>query len=202
VAQRKQQAAFFASNLFNHGVPAMADQFNPYTAPQSTTSPPAVEEGGGLKSLGQEARKSSLNKARWILIIVGLLQLGYSIWEFTNLDAALKGELQRRNIRLDAQQFAEVKASVMPFVVGFLCAGVVFILLGVFIHQYPVPFSIAGLVLYLAIQLFNVVTSDNPGQQLASGLLMKILFIGLLWSAIQAARAYEQERRLSPYDGF
>lgn len=182
----------------------MADDFNfnPYTAPQASSAAPPTAEQGGLKSLGQEARKSSLNKARWILIIVGIIQLGYSIWEYTNIDAALKAELNRRKIQLNAEQFAEVKAEVTPFVLAFMAAGAVFVVLGIFIYQFPVPFTIAGLVLYLAIQASNVFFSDEPGKQLASGLIMKIAFIVLLWQAIQAALAYEKERRMTPYGEF
>jgi len=177
----------------------MADDFNPYSAPQTTVSQPVIEEGSGLKSLGQEARKASINKARWIMIIAGLWQLGISSVEYSNFDQAIRNEFQRDRIVLNADQLATIKGQLLPYVYVFMVGGATLVLMGIFVKQFPVPLTIAGLVVYVGIHLVFATLSVHT---LYQGWIIKVLIIAGLWSAIQAALAYEKERRMAPYGEF
>ena len=177
----------------------MADDFNPYSAPQTSTQAPVVEEGSGLKSLGQEVRKASINKARWCLIAVGIWTLVSIGIEYGTLDEQLRREFQKERIPVDAELIAMVKEQLMPYIYMFVAGGAALILMGVFVKQYPVPLTIAGLVVYVGIHL--VFATLNP-LTLVSGWIVKLIVIAVLWTAIQAAMAYEKERRMSAYNEF
>ncbi len=179
----------------------MADDFNfnPYTAPQASSSAPPIAEQGGLKSLGQEARKSSLNKARWIMIVIGIITIAYNLFEYSRLDEDIRKELKKQNLVANAQQMEEIKSYARMFLYVFLGLGALFVVMGIIVNQFPVPITIAALVLYVGGQAFTAYL--NPAT-LAQGWLIKILFIAGLWQAIQAAFAYEKERRMAPYGEF
>jgi hypothetical protein len=174
----------------------MADDFNPYSAPQTSSTQPVVE-GSGLKSLGQEARKTSLNKARWIMIVIGVLTIGLNIFQYFAIQEEIK-KVQRQGMVLDPAAVTQVMLPVYAFV----GVGVIYILMGVFIYHYPVPFTITALVLYIGGQLVSAALSEDPRLTLVSGFIIKILIIAGLWKAIQASQAYEKERRMAPYGEF
>lgn len=174
----------------------MANDFNPYSAPQTSGQLPPIQEGSGLKSLGQEVRKSSLNSARWIMIVIGVLTIGLNVFLYFSIQDEIK-KVQRQGMILDQ---AVVTQALLP-VYAFIGVGVVYILMGIFIYQFPVPFTITALVLYVGGQIVSALLNDDP-KMLASGLIVKILIVAGLWKAIQAAQAYERERRLAPYSEF
>jgi len=172
----------------------MADDFNPYSAPQASGQLP-VEEGSGLKSLGQEVRKTSLNKARWIMIVLGVIQIGIAIFLYFNTQGQIR-DAERKGMIIDH----DVVRLLWFIIAGAGAIGSAFIGMGIFIYSYPVPFTIAGLVIYAGDQLLGVVLGGP--EMITKGIVFKILIIAGLWQAIQAAQAYERERRMSRYDGF
>jgi hypothetical protein len=175
----------------------MADDFNPYSSPQSSGQlNPFQDEGGGLKNLGQEARKSSLNKARWIMIIIGILTLGINIWGLSYIDDQVKAA-QRQGMIVDQSLVTQLKV-VTYIAIGM---GAALIIMGILVHQFPVPFTIAGLALYLIGQAIGAVY--NPAMLVNPiAWVIRIAIIVGLWQSIQAAQAYERERRMSPYNRF
>lgn len=178
----------------------MADDFNfnnPYSAPQSSGQVPPIQEGGGLKSLGQEARKSSLNKARWIMIILGVLMLAFNIWGVFYIEQEVQAAV-RRGMMVNQSIVQQLK--IITYVsIGI---GVLFIVMGILVHQFPVPFTIAALVLYLLGQLVMLIYNPEAFGGNVIAWAIRVAIVAGLWQSIQAAIAYEKERRMAPYQQF
>jgi hypothetical protein len=185
------------------GVPPH-DPSNPYRspiAPLSETNLPPLQTG--LGSLGQEARLKNLNTAKWIMIIVGLIQMGnfaifYAMTE-KEADTVIAEELRNQRIgrdQIDPVQFREYRDTMIRIarlIYGALIAlGAAFVIMGLFVKKYPVPLTITALVLFIGVHA--VLAILNP-VNLAAGLLLKVIFIVGLAKAIQAAIAYERERK-------
>ena len=91
-------------------------------------------------------------------------------------------------LKLEAPSFGRL-SSCVGALIGL---GVLYIVMGMFVKQYPVPLTIAALVLYIgSAAVFAIL---DPAT-LASGIIVKILIIVGLAKAVQAALAYERERK-------
>jgi hypothetical protein len=157
----------------------------------------------GLGSLGQEARLKQLNTAKWIMIVVGVLTIGVYIFLYMNvekmIDQELARELQKRGIarnQLDQAAFNEARASeittnrlIYMISIGL---GVVYLVLGLLVKQYPVPMTITGLALYVGTALVSVALDPI---NLVRGIIVKVIIVVALVKAVQAALAYERERK-------
>ena len=75
-----------------------------------------------------------------------------------------------------------------------IALGVIFIVMGLLVKQYPVPLTIAGLALYVGSAL--VFAALDP-MTLLQGIIIKIFIVIGLVKAVQAALAYERERKAS-----
>ena len=64
------------------------------------------------------------------------------------------------------------------------CVGAVFIALGVVVYRFPIPATVAGLVLYIGC---IAVTAMMDPTMIARGIIVKILIIVGLFKAVQAA---------------
>jgi hypothetical protein len=79
---------------------------------------------------------------------------------------------------------------------GFgILTGIAFIFCGLFVYQQPVAATVTALALYLA---GNAIFGLLDHAQLMKGLLIKILIIGGLFKAVQAALAYQKEQAVAP----
>ena len=174
----------------------MADDFNPYSAPQSTVQPVVVDEGSGLKSLGQEARTTSLNQARWTMIIIGLLTAVLNVAAQFNVQHQI-AEIERRGGMADPDEVLE--ASITN--IGFAAVGVLFVVMGIIIHKFPVPITIAALVIYVCCTVIAFVLNPMMMANVLA-IVFRVAIIMGFWKSVQSAKAYEQERRMSPYDAF
>jgi hypothetical protein len=180
------------------------DAANTYRSPSAEntrTSLPPLQTG--LGSLAQEARLKHLNTAKWILIVVGILTIGVNAFQYANIEEVIDDELAQvlkregvaRN-EVDPGVFNEVRQTAIQNV-RLLCGalilvGFAYIGMGIFVKRYPVPLTIAGLVLYVAAALIFAVL--NP-MTLVQGIIFKILIVVGLAKAVQAALAYERERK-------
>lgn len=156
----------------------------------------------GLGSLAQSARGKQLKTARTIMIVVGVLTIVISGIVLAIIPSQVKKEIDAEVSKIKAQGMvidqAEVKAAEQQEVrarylvtgVG-LALGVVFVILGLLVYQYPVPATLLGLVLYVAdYVIFGLM---NP-QMLYQGIIVKIIIVACLVKALQAAIAYEKQR--------
>ncbi len=77
---------------------------------------------------------------------------------------------------------------------GFAAVGVAFVILGLFLKRFPVPIAIGSLILYLGWTAVNVYFAHDA-ESLTRGVIFRIITIVALIKAIQAAIAYEHDRR-------
>jgi predicted RND superfamily exporter protein len=153
----------------------------------------------------------SLNQARGTLIAIGVLTILVNGFQLIGLRDAVNAEI---NKAIQAQQ-AKARAQGMQWVVdpakldeardagmrvaylimySVIGLGVLFVIFGLVVKSYPVPITITSLVLYLgATAIFAYLSPET----LMAGIFIKVIIIIGLAKAIQAAIAYESERRVA-----
>jgi hypothetical protein len=142
-----------------------------------------------LGSLGQAARGNQLKSARIIMFVLGGLMLAL------NLFLMVSAESQLRNQGIGGEDLKELVALNQVIAgVGILVA-IVFIVLGALVYSFPVPCTIAALVLYI---VYLVVQGALNPLSIVSGIIIKIFIVIGLVKSVSSARAYEQERRSAP----
>lgn len=144
---------------------------------------------GKMGKLSQDARLKELRTASWIMLIVGLLTIGVNlVMYFVAADEIAKAQVPL--MQKEAAQRILALATV-----GFVGLGVVFVVFSLIVKSFPVPITVAALVLYLAGQ---AITAAIAGPEtLAQGAIIKVVIIVCLAKAIQAAVAYSQEEARS-----
>ena len=146
-----------------------------------------------LGSLAQSARGNQLKSARWIMIFVGVLTIAINGFAFATTDGTLDrevAELQAQGYEIDEAELANLSFSNKLLTGGFAATGVLFILLGILVYQFPIPCTIAGLVLYIG--AIGVGAWLNP-LSVAQGLIVKIFIIVGLVKSVKSAFAYTNE---------
>jgi len=139
----------------------------------------------GLSNLGQAARLKKIHSARNLLIVVGILQIGFSILELTVLLPNQIAEIRRQ----PGMVVDEAAVNLLRMVImGFVGAGIAFVVMGLVVKQYPLPISISAMIVFIGIILVSA--AINPAT-LAQGWILKIIFISCIVSAIKAASAYQ-----------
>jgi hypothetical protein len=176
---------------------------NPYSSPHVTNSPQSAANPGGLGSLSQKAREKHLTSARRILIIIGTLNLALNGVLISVAPSMARSQVQEEVRSLPPGQVAdparvqareELIRNYLFIANGcFAAASAGLIGLGLLVKKYPVPATVAGLVLYLCVVAASVYL--NGVEYLAQGAIFKIIIVAALAKAIQAASAYESERR-------
>lgn len=150
-----------------------------------------------LGSLAQSARGNQLKTARWILIFVGVLTAGANCFFLINSESSINKQvvdLQQQGQIVDLDEVAGI-LSYNRILFGSLTAlGVLFIVLGIMVYQFPVPCTVTGLVLYVgAAAVFGFL---DP-MTLASGLIIKILIVVGLIKSVKSAIAYSNDQQLA-----
>lgn len=124
-----------------------------------------------LGSLAQSARGKQLNQIRVLLIVAGVIIIG---WSIVNL------------IRLHG--FTDALVALLW---GFLGIGVLYCVFAAFVHKAPVAIAIISLVLFVAMELIIAVVTNFESLK---GWWFRIFVpIGLI-QAIQTGVAYEKQR--------
>jgi hypothetical protein len=171
--------------------------------PGASPAEPAAGDGGlpKLGSLAQAARGKKLNSIRWTLIAIGILTiLANAVFLYIapgNIRQEIQKEVQKHggpaNVDMNQVRKIEEQSIFLTTLVNglFVAMGVVFVVLGVIVHRFPVPVTVLALVLYIAGGLGTAAV--NP-QAAASGLIVKIVIAVLLAKGVQTALAYERER--------
>jgi predicted RND superfamily exporter protein len=155
-----------------------------------------------LGSLAQSARKSNLSSARGILIAIGILNGLGAVFFYFNADreAAQVIEQEKKQagpfVQFDPVKVKEAQdelARVARLIyLGVIATGVVFVGLGVAVKKAPVPCTVAGLVMFLGL---NALAALADPVNLVRGFILKIIFFVGLIKAVQAAVAYERDRK-------
>lgn len=162
-----------------------------------------------MGSLAQEARKKQLATARWIMIVIGVLQLGAGLVFVLNARQFVKAEfdkqvaqLQGQGMQVDQEELKKLEDSATSQTqllnMGGVLGGISLIALGILVYRYPVVCTVTGLVLYIGLYaLFGYLTymETGDGSVFYRGGLFRILIIVAMFKAIQAALAYEKERK-------
>jgi hypothetical protein len=156
-----------------------------------------------LGSLAQSARTKQLKSARGILLFVGILtivaNLAFVIFAEQIVNSQIDKEV--KDIRAQHMMIDEVKLAAIRDqavrttrlidAIGVVL-GVVFLTCAIFVYKYPVATTVTSLVLYLgAAAVYGVLDPTT----LARGWWIKILIVIGLFKAVQAALAYENERK-------
>jgi predicted PurR-regulated permease PerM len=156
-----------------------------------------------LGSLAQSARTKQLKTARGILYFVGILTLivngGLFIFADKFVDSQIESELaparaQHKMINQQVvQEFRERTIRSIQLGCGIaVVIGVVFIICAAMVYKYPIASTVTSLVLYLgAAAGYGVIAPAT----LLQGWWVKILVVAGLFKAVQAALAYENERK-------
>lgn len=168
--------------------------------------PPLPRAGGpvsGRKPLGkltQSARGAELGKARRILLVVGVLTVlaniaGYLLAE-SLADTAIKVELAKQPGAMVDPAFREAvitATKVASVLVGLL--GGLFVVFGLIVQKFPVPITVASLVLYIG--QVAVLAVLAPASLLNAGIFVKVIIVVALVKAVQAAIAMQRDERES-----
>jgi hypothetical protein len=170
-----------------------------------------IEGSSGLGSLAQTARMKQIKVARGILLAIGILgTVGNAILYVTmesQIDAAIRQELNAVGMRgqvVDQAAVAKLRESAVRIgklvQAGFIGVSMSFIVFGLTVKKYPVPITVAALVVYVG--TIAIVALIVPSAAL-EGILIKIIVIAALVKSIQAAVAYQREKtRLESQTGF
>jgi hypothetical protein len=157
-----------------------------------------------LGSLAQAARGKRLDRARWILLVVGVLTILVNAIDVARLRAQVKAEIAKE-IReagpgaisdpvlvLEWQEWEETTVRFGTLMgVGAIALGGAFVVFGFILKLYPVPVTILSFVLYVgAAAVFGLL---DPAT-LVKGGIWKILIVTALIAAIKVAIAYEKAR--------
>jgi hypothetical protein len=142
-----------------------------------------------LGSLSQAARGNELKQAQRILFVIGALTIAVNGFLLFNLPKEIQQAITQNQIAPSDVEGFRQEATIMGYLFYGLPAllGVLFVIFGLIIKQFPVPITIASLVLYiLATSAFGFLSPPT----LLQGFLIKIIIIFGLFRAIKAARAY------------
>jgi cytochrome c biogenesis protein CcdA len=162
-----------------------------------------------LGSLAQAARGTHLNQIRGILFIVGVLTIIVNLISLATLREQAtklvdKEITKQRNInpgfRVDPvrrqQTIDELVRLNMPLAYIFVGVGVLYLVFGLTVHQYPVPVTVIALVIYVAAAVIVLVLDpEKAAENLGRGLWFKVFIIAAMIGAIKTAITYERERK-------
>lgn len=162
----------------------------------------------GLGSLAQSARGKHLRQARGILIAIGVLTILANGAMFFLAESMVHDQIQKEvqkagpgmvfdQAKLRDIEESEVRERKLVFG-GTALLGVVFILLGSVVKQYPVPATAIGLVLYIG---GNVIFAVLDPKSMGGGIIIKIIIIVGLVKSLQAAIAYQRESQAAAAAG-
>lgn len=183
--------------------------FSPSNKPPANPFNQPFGSQTGMRNLAQEARKQQLKKARWILIAVGVLQLIVGLFFVFNARAMVKAQFEKelapmkaQGATVDEQKLQELEDSATKATqllnLGGILGGIGFIFLGLLVYRFPVACTVTGLLLYIGLFAgfaFVSFMGDGDGSVFVRGWLFRLLIIIALYKAIQAALAYEKEKK-------
>jgi hypothetical protein len=173
----------------------MSDESNPYASLEDPAKRPTRTVPSDRPPPSPEAGKH-LSGARWMFVIIGLIWIAMYGYQFSQAEKEVQQlfKQDRDMAGLQGEERAEAVATVLLITRGIYVAlgsvGLLFILLGIFVYQYPRFCTVTGMVVYLL--TIGLALLLNP-QSILSGIVVKILVIVGLYRSIQGAYAYHEE---------
>jgi hypothetical protein len=152
------------------------------------------DKAGELGSLAQSARLKQIRQAQILLVIIGILTLAVNGFMFANTENEIDQELKKAGINramFPRDKLDEVRRFCYTVYGAGIGIGAFFLLMGAIVKTAPVPVTIVSLVVYV---LANIAFIFLNPENLAQGVVIKIVIIIGLIKAIQAAVAYEREK--------
>ncbi len=186
------------------------DSVNPFEAPRSVSNirdlPPATpaQRAQELKHLNK------VKQAKGILIVVGVLTLGFNAFLLMNAEDEAKNAVAQEIARTQLlpgqiidplkRQQAEQLVLVFCRVIygGMIAMGVIFVILGAVVTKFPVPATVAGLSLYL---VANGITFCLAPGAFASALFIKVVIVVSLIGSVRAALEYQRALKKREFGG-
>jgi hypothetical protein len=158
---------------------------NPYATPAVAHLSPA----------NQSVWNKELKSARTILIVVGVLQLIFGAFYLTQareefdkgLEAAVKARGPNLVVdRVEADRLFEENKGLVYGLGSFpLVLGVFFLVMAAIVSRFPVGVTLTSLIVFI---VAHVATAVVDPSQIASGIVLKIIFIVILVKAYKSAR--------------
>lgn len=152
-----------------------------------------------LGKLAQSARGAELKKARGILLAMGILTIALNAIQFpgigSQVDKLIQNE-QQKGVVIAPEARDTLIAIARIFLGGFITLGVIFVLFGLIVQKFPVPITIAAMVIYLGA---NAVLAVFNFESIFAGIPLKIITVVALVQAIQSAVAYQKGLREGSY---
>jgi hypothetical protein len=150
-----------------------------------------------LQSLAQAARKTQLNQVRGTLIAIGVLTLIANLAQFFFIPGRVREVLAQGGgaVNLPGGVPAETIWYVIEYTMtaGGIVLGLMFLLFGALVHSYPVPITVASLVIYILCSVICIVLTLGAGSIMY--VIIRIFFIIALARAVRTAFAYQRETR-------
>lgn len=167
-----------------------------------------LADGSDLPSLTQQVRLGKLNGVRIVLFVLGVVLFAGGIGLIANADnigdRAIRQELDDADgnqLQPDEKRKAETLVRRMIRLQGALYAlvGVVYLVFGFIVKQYPLPITIMSLALFIT---GSVIPLQRPeailGLLICAGWLVAIVMV-VLSMALKVAISYARESRRSQY---
>ena len=156
--------------------------------------PPVAQTLEPLGRLAQAARGNELNGAQRILVVIGLLTMAVNGFLFYNLPNEIQQAIQQNQIAPEEVEQVRQTAMISGYLFYGLPAllGLLFVVFGLIVKQFPLPITVTSLVLYvLATVAFGLLSPAT----LLQGIVVKVIIIIGLFRAIKAAHAYQDHAR-------
>jgi hypothetical protein len=152
-----------------------------------------------LQSLAQGARSTQLKQIRGTLLTIGIFTLIFNTVDLFAVPTQIRAGMARNGAAAANAPAAETIAFGVAYTIigaGFTL-GILFVIFGALVHSYPVPITIASLVMYTLTSIVCIglsLIAIGPGSVMI--VVFRILFIVALAKSVKTAFAYQKERRL------
>ena len=155
----------------------------------------AREEMGESKDGQKDQAVSQLSSARWLLVFVGAVAIGFGVFGWYSFAEDLKA--------LEALQVDGIDTIVLivKVLIGVqIGVGVTFCLFGALIFVFPLTCTISALVLYVSLQIFTLVMNPLALARI-SGWIVRIAICSSLIKAVNNAAYYNYLKKQQSQKG-
>jgi hypothetical protein len=158
---------------------------NPYATPETMTMTPEK----------RAIWTKELKSARVILIIVGIIQLLLGTLSLVNFKSQLEEQKKAEIAKMPGYVFDQQsfdagfeEQKVLLYGLGSIpvVIGIYFFTMAALIFKFPVGVTLSSLIVFVA---SHAVTVYFDPTSIAKGIILKIVFLAILWKAFQSARA-------------
>jgi hypothetical protein len=153
-----------------------------------------------LGSLAQAVRWIELKRTQRILILVGLWTMAVNGFALFSLPNQIERAIRQKQIAPNDVALFQRWATISGYLIYGLPAlsGLLFVVLGCLIKQFPVTSIITSLVLYI---FATAAISLLFPETMVQGLIVKLIIIYILIRAINTARAFRDQEQQADMTG-